>query len=62
VAIPATFERRSTGDRPARKEGSAGSGGFRRDAGDRPTTRAIESSFAWRRFGRRRRSRTAFLA
>ncbi|MGT2470706.1 pseudouridine synthase [Paraburkholderia terrae] len=35
-----TFERRSTGDRPARKEGSAGSGGFRRDAGDRTERRA----------------------
>ncbi|WP_180730572.1 pseudouridine synthase [Paraburkholderia sp. PGU19] len=35
-----SFERRSTGDRPARKEGAVGSGGFRRDAGDRAERRA----------------------
>jgi 23S rRNA pseudouridine2604 synthase len=35
-----SFERRSTGDRPARKEGAGGSGGFRRDAGDRTERRA----------------------
>nr|WP_224032071.1 pseudouridine synthase [Paraburkholderia caribensis] len=34
-----SFERRPAGDRPARKEGAAASGGFRRGAGDRTERR-----------------------